>query len=416
MLAEVICVGDELLLGDVLNTNAQEIGGMLAGIGVRCAMQTTVGDDVEAIASLIDGALTRSDAVIVTGGLGPTQDDLTREAIASVTGSPLVRDPALEESLRALFARWNRPMPPMNLRQADRPTAATPIDALIGTAPGLMIEHRGGVIYAIPGVPVEMREMMTRSVLPDLTRRAGAPAVVLTRVVRIAGVAEAAIAEACTPVWNALRETGIDLAYLPRGGEVRVKLTATASSTEEAIAMLDPHVAAVRELLGSGVVGVDDETLEVVLGRLLIERNWMIGLAESLTGGLVGARITTVPGASRYFAGSIVSYSNEAKVSTLSVDPSLIERDGAVTEAVAAAMARGARSSLRCDVAISLTGVAGPGPEAGIEPGVVCIAVDGPLGSFARTMRLPGERETVRSIAVTAALNLARLYLLEALP
>lgn len=416
MRAEIVSVGTELLLGDIANTNAQEIGAMLAEIGVDCLIHTAVGDNEERIARAIGDALGRADAVVITGGLGPTQDDVTREAIRLVTGRRLVRDPGAEAALRATFARLGRDMPEINLRQADVPEGAGIIEARTGTAPGLVVEHAGGVVYAVPGVPAEMREMMRRAVLPDLARRAGPAMATVSRVVRVAGMSESGVAERLAPLWDTLEGRAVTMAFLAGGGEVRVRLTAKAASAADAHAVIDPAEDAVRAALGSAVVGPGTETLEAAAGRLCRERGWTLGVAESATGGLVAGRITAVPGASDYFRGGIVAYSPASKTALLDVAEQTISEAGLVSEAVAAAMAAGARRRLGCDVAVAVTGAAGPEPHGDAAPGTVCLAVDGPRGAATRTLRLPGERDTVRGLAAAAALNLVRLYLMEVLP
>lgn len=414
MRAEVVCVGTELLLGDIANTNAQEIGAMLARIGVDCLIHTSVGDNEERIAEAISAALRRADAVVVTGGLGPTQDDVTREAICRATGTRMIFDERLAGLLRGTFRRLRREMAEINLRQAERPESSTPIDAVIGTAPGVIVEHDGKVVYAIPGVPAEMREMMERGVLPDLARRGGAPAAIASRVVRVCGVSESAVAEAVSGLWHRLTSGPVTMAFLAGGGEVRVRLTAKAADGVGARLALAEAEEAVRTALGVAVVGVDAETLEVVVGRLLRDRSWTIACAESLTGGLLGGRITRVAGASDYFRGAIVAYAADAKTAALGVPDGLLAEHGAVSEPVARAMAAGVRQRLSTDVGLAVTGVAGPA-EQDAPKGTVFLAVDGPLGSVCRQVLLPGDRETVRTLASAAALNLARLYLLEAL-
>jgi nicotinamide-nucleotide amidase len=401
-----------LLLGDIVNSNAAHIGRSLASIGIDCFMHTTVGDNEQRIADAMSAILARSDAAIVTGGLGPTQDDVTREAIARLTGKPLVRDPTIEEQLRARFAELGRPMPEMNVRQADVPQGASVIETTWGTAPGLIVEHAGGVIYAVPGVPAEMEDMLSRAVLPDLLRRAGEPTQILSRVVRIAGMSESSIAEKLHGVWEML---GGDttMAFLAGGGEVRIRLTSKASDPSHAEELASAAEATVRSALGAAVIGVDDETLEVVVGTLLLARGWTLGTAESLTGGAVGSRIASTAGASEYFRGAIVSYATEVKEDLLGVPGWVLEEHGPVSEPVARAMAQGARDRLKADVAVALTGVAGP-TEQGRPVGTVVIAVAGPLGEAVREVRLPGDRNTVRTLAVSAGLNLVRLYLLEA--
>jgi nicotinamide-nucleotide amidase len=412
MRAEVLSVGTELLLGDIVNTNAAHIGQALASIGIDCYLHATVGDNEARIADAIGAALDRADALVITGGLGPTQDDVTREAISAVTGRALIRDPKIEEELRRRFAEFGRSMAEMNVRQADVPDGASIIEQSWGTAPGLIVEHGDGVIYAVPGVPAEMEDMLARAVLPDLLRRAGEPSQIVSRIVRIAGVSESTIAEQLRDVWNILGgET--TMAFLAGGGEVRIRLTAKASEPLRAHELVAAAEASVRSSLGTAVVGVDDETLESVVGRLVLARGWSLGAAESLTGGALGSRITATAGASEYFRGSIVSYATEVKEELLGVPSWVLDEHGPVSEPVARAMAQGARDKLKVDVAVALTGVAGP-TEQGRPVGTVVVAVAGPLGEVAREVRLPGDRNTIRTLAVSAGLNLVRLYLLEA--
>jgi len=415
MRAEVIAVGTELLLGDIANTNAQAIGRELARIGVDCHVHTAVGDNVERIAEAISSAMERADAVIMTGGIGPTQDDITREAIALATGDRLIDDPALAEDLHAKFEKLGRPMAAINLRQAQRPERARPLPNPIGTAPGVLSEHDGKPIYAIPGVPAEMIAMLHASVLPDLARRAGPAASIVTRVVRVSGVTESGVAEALAPTWERLGPGDVTIAFLAGGGEVRVRLTAKAHSETAAAERLDEVEREVRGVLGPAVVGGGDETVELVVGRLLAERGWTLACAESVTGGLVAARITDIPGASATFRGGVVAYATDSKPSVLDVDPALIERHGVVSGPVARAMAAGARRVLEADVGLATTGVAGPAELDGKPVGSLVVAVSGPLGEVDREIRLPGERDNVRRLATTVALNLLRLYLLEAL-
>ena len=408
MRCEIIGVGTELLLGQIVNTNAAWIGRRLAEIGWDCFRHTAVGDNQARIAAAIREALERSDAVIVTGGLGPTQDDVTREAIAEVAGVPLVRRPELEAWLRQRFASYGvHPMPEINLRQADVPEGARPIDNPRGTAPGLIVEVGEKVVYAVPGVPREMEHMMERAVLPDLTRRAGEGRVIVSRTLRTAGLGESRIADRLTPLWESMAG-GVTLAYLASAGEVRVRLTAVGATREAALAELAPVEAAVRAELGDAVYGMDDDTLEGVVGRLLTERGATLATAESLTAGLVAARVTSVPGASAYYRGGVVAYALDAKAGILDVDPDLLERYGAVSEPVAARMAEGARRALGADVALATTGVAGPEPHAGQPVGTLCLGVADEEGSAAVTTRAPGDRAQVRAWATTLALDVLR--------
>jgi competence/damage-inducible protein CinA-like protein len=416
MRVEVLSVGTELLLGDIVNTNAAEIGAMLAGVGIDCTAHVSVGDNVGRIAAAIRGGIDRADAIIITGGLGPTQDDVSREAIAEVTGRPLVIDEAIADRIREIFRRMGREMAPSNLRQAERPEGSAAIEQVIGTAPGLVVEHASKVIYAIPGVPSEMREMMQRAVLPDLVRRSGATAVIRSRVLRVVGVSESQIATTLAPVWQSLEgTTAVTMAYLAGGGEVRVRLTAKAADAAAADAALAPVEGAVRSALGPAVAAAGDEMLEHAVGRLLRSRGWTIAIAESLTAGLATARLANVAGSSDYLRGAVVAYATDVKASMLGVDEELLKQHGPISDEVAAAMAAGVRTRLGAEVGLALTGVAGPQEADGILPGTVHLAVDGPLGGTVRAVRMPGDRQTVRTLAAAAGLNLVRLYLLEAL-
>jgi len=412
MRAEVLGVGTELLLGDIVNTNAAHIGRALAAAGIDCFRHGVVGDNIDRIADAMREALSRADALIVTGGLGPTQDDVTREAIAVVTTRRLVRVSALEQRLRDRFAKLGREMAASNLRQADVPEGARVIDQTFGTAPGLIVEHQDKVIYAIPGVPAEMEDMMQRAVLPDLLTRGGGPATIVSRVLRVAGVTESGVADALAETWDTF-SGGVTMAFLAGGGEVRVRLTAKAASVREVTEHLDAAEAAVRAALGRAVIGIDDETLEVVIGKLLLARGWTLACAESLTGGALGARIVSAAGASGYFRGSIVAYATETKTTVLGVPAGDLDRHGPVSVPVARAMAEGARRVLGADVGLAATGVAGP-TEHGRPVGTVVLAVAGPAGTEDRELRLPGDREFIRRLAAASALNLLRLYVMEA--
>ncbi|HJW64229.1 MAG TPA: CinA family nicotinamide mononucleotide deamidase-related protein, partial [Actinomycetes bacterium] len=337
MRCEIIGVGTELLLGQIVNTNAAWIGQRLADVGWDCLRHTVVGDNTQRIAGTITEALGRADAVILTGGLGPTQDDVTREALAAVAGVPLVRQPELETWLRERFARMGvQRMAEMNLRQADVPEGARTIDNPRGTAPGLIVEVGGKPVYAVPGVPREMEGMLERVVLPDLAARAGEGRAIVSRTLRTAGVGESRLAERLTPLWDDAGAGHVTMAYLASPGEVRVRLTAVGPTREEALAEIAPVEARVRAELDDIVYGTDEETLEAVVGRLLRERGLTLATAESLTGGLVGGRITGQPGASDYYLGGVIAYATDAKASLLGVDREQLDADGPVSELVAA--------------------------------------------------------------------------------
>jgi nicotinamide-nucleotide amidase len=408
---EIVGVGTELLLGQIINSNAAWIGQRLAEVGWDCLRHTVVGDNEERIAEVLREALERADAVIVTGGLGPTQDDVTREAVAAVAGVALRRDPAIERWLGERFARLGMgPMARMNLRQADVPEGARSIDNPRGSAPGLMIQIGGKPLYAVPGVPREMEGMLERVVLPDLAARAGEGRAIVSRTLRTAGVGESLLAERLTPLWESTGAAGegVTMAYLASPGEVRVRLTSVGATREEALARIAPVERAVREELGAVVYGLDDETLEQAVARLLGQRRRSLATAESLTGGLVGGRVTTVPGASDYYRGGVVAYATEAKVAVLGVDQKLLDEHGPASEPVAAAMAEGARLAFAADVGLATTGVAGPTEQDGRPIGSVCLAVADAAGTVTSTIRAPGDRTQVRAWATTIALDLLR--------
>ncbi len=408
MRAEVVGVGTELLLGQIANTNAQWISERLAEIGVDVVFHDAVGDNHERIVEVLAAATRRSDAVIVTGGLGPTQDDITREAVAEVAGVRLVRRPEIEEWLRRRFERMGREMPDSNLRQADVPEGGEVVENERGSAPGLVVRAADATIFALPGVPSEMRQMMRAAVLPRLTAEAG-PAGIVSRQVRVVGMAESRIAELLDDLFHG--SSNPTVAYLAGGGEVRVRLTAKAASLGEAEDLLRPLAEEVQRRLGDVVYSTGDEELEQVIGRQLKAARKTVAAAESLTGGGVARRLTAAPGASAYFRGAAVVYTAEAKERVLGVSAETIEREGVVSEATAREMAAGARRIFEADVAVALTGSAGPEPHDGAAPGTVWIALEADDRSHARELRVPGDRTTVLRWSEQAALDLLRRYL-----
>lgn len=408
MRAEVIGIGTEILLGQIANTNARWISERLAEIGVDVLHHQAVGDNAERIADALRLSLSRAEAVIATGGLGPTQDDVTREALAAVAGVPLERWPALEERLRARWAATGREMPPSNLVQADVPRGARVIEPKRGTAPGLVLELEGRRVYALPGVPTEMQEMMEGTVLPELAALAG-PAAIRSRTLRCVGIPESRVAELLDDLFRGLANPTV--AFLAGGGEVQVRLTAKAGSGEEAEALLGPVAAEVRGRLGDVVYGEGEASLEEVVVGLLEDARRTLAAAESLTGGGLGARITAVPGASAVFLGAAITYDERAKRAVLGVPATVLERDGPVSRACAAEMASGARRLFGADVAVALTGAAGPAPHGGVEPGLVWVALESKDVRHQRSLRWPGDRAFVRRLAEQAALDLIRRHL-----
>lgn len=407
MIVEVLAVGTELLLGQIVNSNATRIGERLADAGIDHFQQTVVGDNEDRIVDALLAACSRSDAVIITGGLGPTRDDLTREAMARAAGVGLVFDEAQAERLRERWRLRGRDMPASNLQQAERPEGSELIENPKGTAPGIRMRIGDAWVYALPGVPAEMIPMLDDTVIPFL--RGDDTSIVVSRLIRTWGESESAVGEKLGDLYD--ESTNPSLAFLASSGEIKVRITAKASSRSEAMTLIAPVEATVRERLGRLVFGTDDETIEVVILRLLAERGWTLGTAESATGGLVAARITSTPGASRVFRGSIVAYATDLKESRLGVSAAMIDEHGVVSEEVGLAMAQGARDALTVDVALAVTGSAGPDPQ-DRPVGTVVVAVATPDRTMVRTLHMPGDRERIRTFATTAALHLARITLL----
>ncbi len=412
MIVETLAVGTELLLGQITNTNAKEIAIRLAESGFTHLNQTVVGDNAGRIESAIRRAAERSDALIITGGIGPTADDITRDAVAAVAGVPLVYDKTYEQVLRDRWSRLRpgRHFPESNLRQAYRPEGAHVVVNSKGSAPGFRIRVGECWVFALPGVPAEMLGMVDGLVLPFLREEAGDGRVVVSRVLRSWGMSEAKVGEELQELFD--KSENPTIAFLASAGEIRIRITALAESDAAARSLIVPVENEVRDRIGGRIFGADDETIERVLRKELESRGWTIGTAESATGGLVGRRLTSLPGASETFRGSVVAYASDLKTSILGVPDATIDEHGVVSEATAEAMARGARSVLGVDVAVAVTGSAGPEPLE--QPvGTMIVAVATPLCSMVRTMHLPGDRERVRTYAATAALHLVLRAILQ---
>jgi nicotinamide-nucleotide amidase len=409
MRCDVLAVGTELLLGQIIDSNSAWLGEQLAARGVDSLVQVKVGDNVDRMTTMLRRMLSDADAVLMCGGLGPTHDDLTREAIAAVMSAELVLDDAVADLIRELFASRGRPMPENNLRQAMVPLGATPIMQTRGTAPGLIcpvtVDGVEKVVFAVPGVPHEMRDMFERGIVPELQRRSGDASVIASRVLRTWGESESGLNERLDDVIAELEALGNPtLAFLASGWEgLKVRLTAKAENAAACAALLAPWEARLRAELGDIVFGADDDTMESVVLDLLRSNGWSLGLAESVTGGLVGARITGISGCSDVFRGSIVSYATDVKRSVLGVSDGPV-----VTEQAALEMAHGARRVLGADVALALTGVAGPGEQDGMPAGTLCIGLVWPEGEITRSLRLPGLREQMRQFSVISSLDLLR--------
>lgn len=410
MRCSVVAVGTELLLGQITDTNSSWMGGELAAHGIDSFLQVKVGDNQDRIVQVLRYVLEHSDAVIMCGGLGPTHDDLTREAISEVMGVEMHLDETVADTIRSMFAARQRRMPENNLRQAMVPSGAEVIAQTRGTAPGLICPVGDKVIYAVPGVPHEMQDMMQRAILPDLRRRSGSNDVIVSRLIRTWGESESGLNERLATLITELEGRGNPtLAFLASGWEgIKVRLTAKGPSAAEVSEVLQEWEGRVIDVVGDVVFGFDSDTMESVVLQLLGERALTLGLAESVTGGLVAGRITSVPGASAVFRGSVVSYASEVKFDVLGVPVGPV-----VSEAAARAMAEGAREVLQSDVALSLTGVAGPSEQDGQPVGTLClgVAISG-HPTVTTTLRLPGQRDQMRQLSVISALDFLRRQIL----
>ncbi|MEP4379307.1 MAG: CinA family nicotinamide mononucleotide deamidase-related protein [Alphaproteobacteria bacterium] len=395
MRCEVVAVGTELLLGQIVDTNSSWIGEQLALIGIDSLYQVKVGDNFGRMEATIRQALERSDAVICCGGLGPTQDDITRDVIAKIMGVEMVRDNAIADHIRNIFEGRGRPMPENNLRQADVPAGATTIAQMPGTAPGLVcpvsIDGVDKVIYAVPGVPHEMREMMEGSVLDDLRRRSGETSVIHSRVIRTWGYGESALAETLAEHVDALDESGhATIAFQASGIEgIKVRVTAKAPSHAAAEEIIAAEVALIRERLGDYIFGYDDETMESVVLAMLRERGLTVAAGESLTGGILSTRITALDPKMETFRGAVISPGDD-------------RADG---EEGAIAAAHSAREAIGTDIGIA---VIGPRDPEAHPPGTVFAGVALPGGDHTKTVSLPGVLSRMRAYAVITLLDLLR--------
>lgn len=409
MHCEVIAVGTELLLGQIVDTNSVWLGEQLALAGIDSHFQTKVGDNLERIVSALQIALDRSEAVLMCGGLGPTHDDITRDAIARVMSVPLVRDEHIAAQIQAMFKARGREMPANNLRQADVPQGAAVIPEMPGTAPGLLCRLGDKVVYAVPGVPYEMKQMVLGTVLPDLQRRAGGLAVIKSRTLRTWGQLESGLADLLAGRIAELDKTGNPtLAFLASGIEgIKVRITAKAPDHATVDRMLAEEDARLRALLGDLVFGRDEETMESVVIDLLRHRGLTIGVAESLTGGLISARLSAVPGAVEGWRGAIVSHADAVHRAVLHLP--VVPTASAET---AKAMALAVCQVLGADVGLAITGVTEPGEPQDQPVGTVFLSLAIAGAAEVQQVRLPGDRERIRQFSVISLLNLLRLRLL----
>jgi nicotinamide-nucleotide amidase len=406
MRAEIISCGTELLLGHITDTNATYLAQSLASLGIDLYFVSQVGDNQGRIVETLRRAWERSDLVIITGGLGPTEDDLARESISAMLGETMRVDTVLEAELRAMFAGRNITMPERNIKQATLIPSAQALPNPRGTAPGWWVEKDGHMIAAMPGVPREMYHMWENEVIPRLAPFAGG--LIFTRILRVWGLGESAVEERLGSVIHSNNPT---IATYAKSDAVDIRITAKAETRERAEQQVAEMETRVREMLGHHIFGVDKDTLQSVIGKQLLARNQWLAVMESITGGLLSSTIADYPSSSQYFIGGIVSYSPELKVQ-MGVPHEIIERYGIISEETARAMAHAVRERLGADYALGITGVVGPEKQEDKPAGTVHIAIEGPEGVL--TGMGPGwraSREDNKRLAVLAALNLLRLHL-----
>lgn len=413
MIAEIVCVGTELLLGQIVDTNATYLSQVLASLGIDVYHKSTVGDNRERLVDAIRLAASRSDIVITSGGLGPTMDDLTKEAAAEAFDVELVEDPESAARIRDFFARRGLPVPNSNLKQALVFQGGRPIPNDLGTAPGAILEKDGKLLICLPGPPRELVPMVESYVVPYLQSKLGPTSKVLrSKVLRLVGIGES-MAEQM--VADLIKEANPTVAPVLSGYEVHFRITASGTDPSEVDRLIADKEKQLRERLGGYVYGSDNDTLEGVLVQLLTERGLTISVAESCTGGLVGHRITNVPGSSKTFICGVTAYANTAKTSLLGVRPESLAAFGAVSEQVAREMSEGIRKLSGSDIGVGITGIAGPDGGTPLKPvGLVYVSVSLPHSTTVAEHRFLGRREDVKQRAAQAALDAVRRMVLGA--
>ena len=404
--AEIIAVGSELLTPHRADTNSLYLTSKLNSLGVEVRFKTIVGDDAERLAAVFRAGLERSKLIILMGGLGPTEDDINRQAVANVLGLSLHEVPEVIERIAARYARTGRTMPANNARQALVPEGAEWLPNKKGTAPGIWIEHDGKIIIMLPGPPRELEAMFDDQCLPRLKNRVSGSQI-RTRVIKVAGLPESEVDERIAAIYKPYSNPSTTI--LSTGGAIEVHLSAHASTQQEADALLDELTEKIEPALGDHIFSTSGETLEEVVGMYLVMKQKTLATAESCTGGLLSERITRVAGSTEYYLGGAVCYSNELKTRFAGVSPKLLETYGAVSKPVAQALAEGIRQKVQASIGVGITGVAGPGGGTDEKPvGMVFIAVADERGTEVREFRFPGDRERVRLLSSQFALEMLR--------
>ncbi|MEW6572079.1 MAG: competence/damage-inducible protein A [Bacillota bacterium] len=408
MRAEIVFTGTELLLGQILNTHAQCLGQELAGMGIQVVRHTTVGDDWEELTGAVREALARADLVITTGGLGPTSDDLTMDAVAAVLGLPLMINQTVHAWIEEYFNKRGQAVPENIFRQAYFPEGATILPNAAGTAPGCIIEKDGRIVVVLPGPPRELIPMFADHVVPFLSKKLGRDTVLKLRILRVTGIAEYAVQERL----QGLGEQGNPrIGYIAKPGEVYIRIAAEGRDAAEAERLVAEMAAEITGRLGEHVFAFDEEKIEETVVKLLVDAGYTVAFAESCTGGLVSARLTDVPGSSACFKGGVVAYANAVKEQVLDI-PAAVLQKGAVSPETAVAMAEGIKRRLQTDIGVGITGIAGPTGGTTEKPvGLVYIAVVFPVGTKVKEFNFPGRRFAVRQGAANAALKMLRDFL-----
>jgi nicotinamide-nucleotide amidase len=408
--AEIIAVGSEMLTSQRIDTNSLYLADQLNALGVEVRRKLIVGDDRTLLTAAVRQALEYAGIVILTGGLGPTEDDVTRESVAAALGRPLAFHPEISDAIEERFRRRQRKMAEINKRQAYAIEGAQILPNTNGTAPGQWIEHEGRVVILLPGPPGELKPMFAGECLPRLIERLPRQ-VIRTRFYRVTGLTESDLDALIAPVYT--RYTNPSTTILASPGDIQIHLRARCESAEQAERLLAEVAAPIEDLLGKHLFSRNGDPLEAIVGTLLREHEATLSIAESCTGGMVGERITSVPGSSNYFLGGFITYSDLLKTELLGVDPALIEKHSAVSKEVACAMAEGARARTGATFALSITGEAGPDSSSGVPVGTVFVGFAGPDKTEAIRFAMPGDRPRIRGFATQAALDLLRRRLLK---
>ena len=409
MRAEIITIGDEIIQGEILDSNSAYIGDRLSGLGIEVAFKTSVGDDLKRITEAIKLSLERVDLVIATGGLGPTNDDLTKKGIVKAFKRNLVFHEDILKKVEEGFKKRGIEMPKINQNQALLPQGAKALSNQYGSAPGIFIQEGKRLFFALPGVPLEMKTIFENEILPFLKSKSSKK-FTLQKVLRTTGIVESAIYEKIEPILKF--KSPVKIGFLPGFSGVDLKLRIISESDDLAHKIILEIEQKVREILNEYIYGIDQETLEEVLGKLLQNKKKTISVAESCTGGLIGAKFTNVSGSSNYFINGVITYSNEAKIELLKIPKEIIEKYGAVSEQVAILMAEGVKKISNTDYGLSATGIAGPTGGTEEKPvGLVYIGLAHENDSFAKKFVFGGDRQAVRERTAQAALNLVRLFI-----